>query len=533
MKRCTFSPFAMGVVLCFACLFCGCKKNEMEQESKKVNRVSQYVQPHFDKITIPTATDEELERVSGFECYEKYRYLDYRIARDCAFAEFFANVENYYPESIIKELKLPNLSEEREKLSFGDRPVIVYDYKNRPYYYEFPILYAQEYLVGTVTVAAQPSSEELIEYLFPFPIQYGEHSFHYKRYVGEYPIVYYGMGDSKYFYAETEMLDKEKSVEKLVPVENASLITNKRTLILEKIARTLSEEEKIQMEEDLHETAGLPEAENKCTTLSEYADLFVTPKEIYDYWLKQTEFHSKNTKPDFWITPEMEEAAKQNIEAVSAQVVSFLSEYEDHYLRFTHWSDFCGPAALSWIYRGKYDTYCGKYISIYWEEGNVSPKHFGYVYYPLEHAEYQLGDDPQNGYPNDFESRYKKSMETDWGLYYTFFKETVKTGEQFPLYDGGIRRGVKNATNGEYKIRFITTPIAWMQKTRQPVLVEGINGDAHYWAAIGYAYNEGWLGIKKNMRIFVADNGYRMKDHNCYPYWSILGGLNYAWERCK
>ena len=113
-------------------------------------------------------------------------------------------------------------------------------------------------------------------------------------------------------------------------------------------------------------------------------------------------------------------------------------------------------------------------------------------------------------------------METDWGLYYTFFKETVKTGEQFPLYDGGIRRGVKNATNGEYKIRFITTPIAWMQKTRQPVLVEGINGDAHYWAAIGYAYNEGWLGIKKNM-----------EEHNCYPYWSILGGLNYAWERCK
>lgn len=101
------------------------------------------------------------------------------------------------------------------------------------------------------------------------------------------------------------------------------------------------------------------------------------------------------------------------------------------------------------------------------------------------------------------------------------------------MYDGGIRRGVKNATNGEYKIRFITTPIAWMQKYRQPVLVEGINGDAHYWAAIGYAYNEGWLGIKKNMRIFVADNGYRMEDHNCYPYWSILGGLNYAWEHCK
>lgn len=160
MKRCSFSPFAMGVVLCFASLFCGCKQNEMEQESKRVNKVSQYVQmPHFEKTTIPTATDEELERVSGFEYYEKYRFLDYRIARDCAFAEFVANVENYYPESIIKELGLPDLSEDRYKLSFGDRPVIVYDYKNRPYYYEFPILYALDYLVGTVTVAAQPSSE--------------------------------------------------------------------------------------------------------------------------------------------------------------------------------------------------------------------------------------------------------------------------------------------------------------------------------------------------------------------------------------
>lgn len=534
MKRCTFSPFAMGVVLCFACLFCGCKKNEMEQESKKVNRVSQYVQPHFDKITIPTATDEELERVSGFECYEKYRYLDYRIARDCAFAEFFANVENYYPESIIKELKLPNLSEEREKLSFGDRPVIVYDYKNRPYYYEFPILYAQEYLVGTVTVAAQPGSEELIEYLFPYPIQYGEFSFHYKRYVGEYPVVYYGLGDSKYFYAETEMLDKDKSVEKLVPVENTLLITNKRALIMEKIARTLSEEEKKQMEEDLHETAGLPEAENKCTTLSEYADLFVTPNSIYDYWLKQTEFHSKNTKYEFDITPEMKDLIQKNIDEISAQNVYFLPEYANHRLRLTRWEDFCGPSALSWTYRGKYDNYRGKYLPLLGD--NYTNDEYEYFFYQIRTCslyEYSVYDFKPNVLPNTYATRKKKSDATDNGLYYTFFKETVKTGEQFPLYDGGIRRGVKNATNGEYKIRFITTPIAWMQKYRQPVLVEGINGDAHYWAAIGYAYNEGWLGIKKNMRIFVADNGYRMTDHNYYPYWSILGGLNYAWERCK
>lgn len=101
---------------------------------------------------------------------------------------------------------------------------------------------------------------------------------------------------------------------------------------------------------------------------------------------------------------------------------------------------------------------------------------------------------------------------------------------EYPLLDSGLRRSVRKITNNEYKVKFITTPIAWIKNHQQPVVVEGILGKAHYWGAIGYAYNTTWLGTKKNMHLFVTDNGYMTGDHHNYPYWSVLGGLNYAWK---
>lgn len=62
----------------------------------------------------------------------------------------------------------------------------------------------------------------------------------------------------------------------------------------------------------------------------------------------------------------------------------------------------------------------------------------------------------------------------------------------------------------------------------QPVVVEGIRGFAHYCAAIGYSYDQWWF-IKYYMRLLVTDNGFLTCEHHYYPFWSILGGLNYAW----
>gem|GEM_PF-2834025 len=506
-------------VLSYFC--CGCR-SEISGSTEQTQKSQKYVQiTNSLNVEIPLATEEELEKVTGFEMYEKYGFLDYRIARDCAFAEFYANVENYYPEQVIKELGLPNLSEHKEELSFADKPVIVYDYKDKPYYYEFSILFKKEYIVGTVTISAQPSTKELIEYLFPFPIQYSEFSFKYHRYIGEYPLVYYGLGNSQYYQADL-IVDGEHEFDKLIPVENSLLISNRYPLIMEKVARTLSTEEKEQIEKDLYESADLKDAENNYQTLFEYAKSFETSDDIVKYWLDLTYQNSQNTEEQFQITPEMEQLIDKNIHDISAKYIGFLPEYEDHNLRLTHWRDFCGPAALSWIYRGKYSKFNDTYISIFGDNSHNS------FVNNVSYAYYYLGNN-NTTYPNTYETREKRSFDTDGGLYYTFFKETIKTGEQFPLYDGGIRRGVENATNGEYKIRFITTPIAWMRDKKQPVLVEGIRGNAHYWTAVGYAYNKSWIGIKTNMRIFVADNGYRMGEHNYYPYWSILGGLNYAW----
>ena len=176
MKKKQVYGIAIGVLFSLSLLFTGCKNEFYSMSSPTEENASIEVTTSVS-LEIPFASEAELEKASTEDCYTNEGFLDYRVARDYAFAEFYAQVETLYPECILSDLGYPDISGSKDKLSFSDKPVIVYDYEDKPYYYEYAILFDQETIVGTVVASAQPNSDELIEYLFPYPIQYENNSF--------------------------------------------------------------------------------------------------------------------------------------------------------------------------------------------------------------------------------------------------------------------------------------------------------------------------------------------------------------------
>ena len=171
------------------------------------------------------------------------------------------------------------------------------------------------------------------------------------------------------------------------------------------------------------------------------------------------------------------------------------------------------------------------YLPIYGETQIIN-SHYPYIYEKFDRIReissciYSMG--PQYGEDNSYATRENHSNAHDGGLYYTFFKHTTQMFGEYPLLDWGLRASLPEATSNEYYIKFIVAPIAWMEQNQQPVVVEGAYGHAHYCGAIGYSYDWCWI-FKTYLRIFVTDNGFMIENQHGYPFWSLLGGLNYAW----
>ena len=474
---------------------------------------------------IPFASDEELDRYSVYnnpDCYSEYGVLSYQFARDYGFAEFLGHINTYL-------CHIPHVIEEYQSdmdvLSISEKPVVVYDYNDRPFYYEFPIIYRDTELVGTITVAAQPFNKELIHYMFPGVIEYNSISGSYKRYVGEYPIVYYSNDEGASFYIEKM---NEVGEYELQSVMNEYYIADIHDAMHEKIAR-LQGEAVNDINNDLQQTKYLDGDDIEINSLDDYLASFQRTSETENYWAEKSSTyapHEDGVIPDIvmqWINESLNE--------VQASYQGFLPEYQDHRLRLTRWVDFCGPSVMAWLYRGKYDYYNNVYLPLHEEAELIYSSdypdvitHFNGSFY--DYTYYNLG--PHVGDSNTYSTREIYSNANDGGLYYAFFQYTDEMCEQFPLLDWGLRASLPYATNNEYSIRFITAPISWIQNRQQPVVVEGIRGYTHYCAAIGYSYDQWWF-IKYYMRLLVTDNGFFTCKHHYYPFWSILGGLNYAW----
>lgn len=470
---------------------------------------------------IPFADDNELFEYIGESTYDNYGVLDYRFARDMAFAELYANMQNYYPAEVMMDLDLPSDIFNLSTLRFTDKPVVVYDYDNKPYYYEFPLIYRGCRVIGTVTVAAQPFNKELIHYLFPASIKYSFLSSDYRRYVGDYPCVYYSSDNTTYYKAE---YNEEMGVD-LHVVFNPLLTTDRHESITSKINR-LDETEINNINSDIQNAEYIDEDDSHFTSIFQYADSFLLSANITSFWSSESSTYHSHSCDTFALTNDILEKIDENIHEVEASHQGFLPEYRNNRLRLTRWQGYCGPAIMAWLYRGKYERYQNLYLPIF---GDMQSYHSSYQYLITGTSWLKYFMQPYSNetglYPDIV---YQHSITTDSGLFNTIFGYTNETCGEYPLLDWGLRACLPDITDNGYHIKFITAPITWMRDMSQPVVVEGIHGRAHYCGAIGYSYNQWWI-FKTYLRLFVTDNGYFTADHHYYPFWSILGGLNYAW----
>lgn len=503
----------------------------VESNSHNKHKLASNDSEYWYSIGIPVADSCDLLMYTGLEGYDSTGVLDYRFARDYAFAELYASMNTYFGSDIewYQRFLCEQASGDTTALRLADVPVVVYDYDNKPYYYEFPVIYdgyIEGQVVGTITVAAQPRTTELVEYIFTAPLCYHSSNFSYKRYVGEYPCVYLSEDGGSFYKLSYSM---EQHIIELQEVYEPYLISDPYEAMLEKI-QELSDEEIADMNLDLGNESYEEQVESIYPNLNAYINSFRLTTATQMHWKSLLQAYSPSSR--FYYSSQLLSWINDRINSITRDVKESLEEYDDHRLRCTIWADACGPGIMSWLYRGKYDYFEGKYLPKHEDyiQDSIYPCYWDYMYYSYYYMGANLDD---YGICDARAIREFNSYRTDGGLYNTFFQHTHTICDEFPLYDAGLRAGLSEATNDEYRIKFITAPISWMKNNEQPVVVEGIHGHAHYWGAIGYAYNEGWLGAKLNMRLLVMDNGvYSCSDNDfyCYPYWSILGGLNYAWK---
>ncbi len=468
---------------------------------------------------VPITSLEELQQFADIDSYSTTGVLNYRFARDYAYAELRANIGLYFNEHIFNQY-IVEMAYNNELL-LSSRPAVVYDYEDKPYYYEFLVIFRGN-IVATITVAAQPHTDEIIHYVFPSSLTYNTYDFQYRRYIGDYPNVYYGNGTGNGQYFQVKECEDGSICEE--EVEGEELVSNPYDALIAKFGHIPTEDIDF-MNQDLSEVAEYAVNEHDETVFGS-CDAILSSLSNHDdvtgYWETMIANYGTSSECQFSpLTNEILSMIDEQLSEVENSVVGFLPEYDNHLLRLTTWSDACGPSIMSWLYRGKYDNYKGHYLPIF-GQGYTS----GWYYEYPTHSVYAMG-----GPAHDKNERAARSYSTDNGLYFTFYVETIPAGSGDALYQGGMTRGLEYATNNQYTIKFITAPIKWMEEKQQPVVVEGIRGLTHYFGAIGYGYNKTIFGTKKHMRLFVTDNGYTLSKHHYYPYWSILGGLNYGWKR--
>ena len=126
-------------------------------------------------FNIPMPTETQLNEFST-----QYNVLNYKNARQFAYTEFASNLDIFFPE-YLNEFSLCLENGNELPITLTNRPAIVFDYNEKPYYYEFGILYHNS-LIGTLVILASPIEEKvIIDRVYTEPLAYDSYSFIYNR----------------------------------------------------------------------------------------------------------------------------------------------------------------------------------------------------------------------------------------------------------------------------------------------------------------------------------------------------------------
>lgn len=513
---------SLFLLLCVVVSSC---QNELVQENRTQPRKASVIDPKIcnsRNLGMPFTEPDELERLTE----NNENVIDYRIARYLATIELLAGA-NF---ALVVD---PNA-----EWCLTPYPKVVYNYDRTPKYYEYgySVLHdngSDNAIVATIVTYAQKETAGSIAYVFPKPLsqEYGDFDY----YVGKmYPERYYGYESPEYYY------DSWTHELKSIDFEFQERGTDED--LLQFMFSDMEPSDFYDMEQDLDEEEGI--------TIDEYQNVY--RQEVYDYWQQIDEFFNEYSEALYLSCEELIQFHNaidyQNyrdqvyeLEDMSAYYTNqlleeldymlryfdnyILPEYSDPQLQVTYWSGYCGPAACSWVYRGKYDSFRGKYLPLFLgDEHDYFECDYGYLY-----AQYNFRGIDVTGLSREAaRNKYIERSDTaDYGLAACFYQESVPVwwGKwQFPLYHGGLNRGFDTATDGEYKVKFTCCPYDWIVSKNEPVIIE-INCD-HYIVAFGTGTTHKKNGKIKDKYFAIADNGYTTGAYNYHPYMRKHNGWN-------
>lgn len=141
-------------------------------------------------IQIPHEDPKILNQL--FTQYQKEGLLHYRIARVVAYAEIYNGIDK-----LITSQEWMAYEYDKNKLELTKYPVVIYDYNNVPYLYEFGVIYDGK-IVSTIATETKRVEDGVISYI----MKEKDYSFGYnlKRYISnKYPTEIYYSGQNEQF----------------------------------------------------------------------------------------------------------------------------------------------------------------------------------------------------------------------------------------------------------------------------------------------------------------------------------------------
>ena len=457
---------------------------------------------------IPMLSKSQLNELSANnEC------LNYKEARQFAYTEFISNIDIFYSE-YTNEIKAALSSNTELPLQLTNRPAVVFNYDEKPYYYEFGILYNGN-LIGTLVALASPVEKQvIIDRIYTEPLDYSSYSFTYKRYIGNYPDVYYGLSSNNLY---QQVITQKGSLE-LISISINSLSNEFN------FTEFYPEEDQDSMDIEFKENSGIPYKDY----LQMGNDSLLIAKSWWSDSNNPLDFYlgGSNISENFNVTTKQRDVISEALNNEDYTDKIFIQNYLNNSLLSTVWCGACGPTIMSWLYRGKYDSYHGTYIPL---NGEVHPNYNKVV--------------NQKFYNYHANPRYSKrdiydlSFKLDNRLYYQWFKRTDSLSGGDALYHLGLSRGLREATDELYDVSFITLKqaIDLMKTTNEPVVIVcGTKAGPHYIGAIGMGYIINKKGKKGHSYFYYMDNGYKTsEENNWYPCWKKTNcwNLHYIWKR--
>ena len=350
----------------------------------------------------------------------------------------------------------------------------------------------------------------------------------FDAFVGEYPNVIYGTkGD--------------------IHSTPINLLTEGTNITLEKCTYTRSNPDNWNDYYDLSEN--LPEEEknlmlnaiNEMKTSSEYLKLVEKENEINNFWTETENITTELSKMkddeinlDF-VASQNSQITRGNTGPGYDGTTTFpttyyiIPEFNNERIKRTHWKGYCGPGAVAWVYRNLYSHYPknstnkNSYIRIHNDDVYLDTLDLflscdAYAYY--HYTPTFIGDDELFNIYKGNANNY--SLHTDNGFYQKLLSHTVKTLDDYPMYQLGMTNAIKGITEEEYSLGTTTTSRSYIENKKLPVFIMiGTGTSFHYLVAFGVGK------IGSTNYIYVTDNGSYIGSYNYYPYWRKEGS-NYG-----